>query len=272
MAASGWTRAACALVLLLLPPAARAQAPAAVRVRSRLVLEVAAAHASVLDPVASPLRYTGAGAGALLGYRRETPGGALELAVELQADRLDSGLSDDAGGPHEDGAFGAVTARLLRRVAGRHDLTPGAHGTALLLGAEARLDLDVRDHFYSLPALDFGYGLALATLAPAARLQVARGRAGELRADLAAPLLGVALRPYGDLAYVHGGLHPRLAAPPALAGLGVGIGWAVPLGATRARLLLDWRLDALRYREADRYRAAHQRLGLGLELPLGGGG
>lgn len=267
MASSGTARAALALAILLFPCPARAQTPAVPSVRSGLSLEIGFAHASVLDPVASPLRYTGGGAGAAIGYRRASARATLELGAEVQAERLLSRLSDPTGKPRETAAFGAVTTRALWRVAG----AGGAAGPALLVGAEARLDVSARDHLYSEPALDFGYGLALAALGPAARLRLAAGRAGELSADAAAPLVGLALRPYGDLAYARSGLHPRVAAPPRLAGLDAGLTWAVPLGASRSRLLLAWRLDWLRYRDADLYLAARQRVGLGVELPLGGG-
>ncbi len=270
MAASGRTGAALALILLFVPAAVRAQVPAAAAGHSRLVLELGPAHASLLDPVASPMRYSGAGAGAALTYRRESAGGTFELGGDVQAERLLSALSDDAGGPRETGAFAAVSARLLRRVAGAHDASTRPAGTTFSLGAELRLDVSARDHRYSQPALDFGYGLALAALGPAARLRVARGRLGELRADAAAPLLGVALRPYGDLAFVRAGVHPRAVVPPDLAAFDTGLAWAVPLGASRARLVLGWRLDWLRYRDADLYHAARERLGAGLELPLGG--
>ncbi len=269
MAAFGRVGAALALTLLFVPAAARAQAPGATSARSRLALELGAAHASVLDPVASPLRYSGAGAALALAYRRESAAGAFDLGVDLQAARMASVLSATPGGPRETSAFAAASATLLRRVAGARLTGPRPTGTVLLLGADLRVDVSVRDHRYSEPALDFGYGLALAALGPAARLRVARGRVGELRADAAAPLVGVALRPYADLAYVRAGIHPRAAAPPDLAGAGAGLAWALPLG--RARVVLGWRLDWLRYRDADLYRAARQRIGAGVELPLGGG-
>ncbi len=270
MALSGPAGAPLALAILLLPLALRAQTPAA-SAYSGFSLEVGAAHASVLDPVASPLRYTGGGAAAAMGYRHGSAAAAFELGAEFQAERLLSALSGPTQKPREMAAFAALTARALRRVAGTGGTGPSASGLALLLGAEARLDVAARDHLYSEPALDFGYGVALAALGPALRLRLARGRAGELSADAAAPLVGVALRPYGDLAYMRSGLHPRGAAAPRLAGLNAGLLWAVPLGSWRSRLLLAWRLDWLRYRDADLYRAARQRLDAGIELPLGGG-
>src|SRR5512142_2983232 len=93
MAASGRVGAALALTLLLCPLAARAQAPAAASGRSRLAFELGAAHASVLDPVASPLRYSGAGAALALAFRRESPTAAFDLGVDVQAARMASVLT-----------------------------------------------------------------------------------------------------------------------------------------------------------------------------------
>ncbi|HEX9109114.1 MAG TPA: hypothetical protein VF832_17830, partial [Longimicrobiales bacterium] len=93
---------------------------------------------------------------------------------------------------------------------------------------------------------------------------------GELSLDAAAPLAGVALRPYGDLDYTLGGLKPRLAAPPRLAGFDGGLRYTLPLG-SGPRLELQWLLGYLRYRDAELYRAARQRLRAGLEIPLGAG-
>jgi hypothetical protein len=86
---------------------------------------------------------------------------------------------------------------------------------------------------------------------------------------VAAPLVGLAYRPYGDLAFARGGIRPRLAAPPTLAGLDAGVAWALPLGRAGTRVLLAWRLSYLRYRDHELYRSARDRMSAALELPLG---
>ena len=261
-------RLAFALAFVCIPTLAPAQSPAAPPARTSISLQLGATHASVLDPVASPMRYSGAGIAGALELRRQGRGSQFEVGAELEANHLTSSLSAVEGGPRELAGFGALHGRWLRQLGG------GADGRreriALLLGAQASLQLSARDHFYARPALDFGYGLALAELGPAARLRLARALGGELSLDAAAPLVGVALRPYGDLDYTLGGLTPRLAAPPRLAGFDSSLRYTLPLG-SGPRLELQWLLGYLRYRDAELYRAARQRLRAGLEIPLGAG-
>jgi len=256
-------RLALALASLCIPTLASAQSPAAASARTGISIQLGAAHASVLDPVASPLRYSGAGIAGALELRHEGRRTAVEVGVELEGNHLTSSLSSAAGGPREVAGFGALHGRWLRRVAGGD-----GDRLSLQLGAEARLDASVRDHFYTQPALDFGYGLALAGVGPAARLRLARTLGGELRLDVAAPLGGVALRPYGDLDYALAGLKPRLALPPDLSGLEGGVRYTLPLR-SGPRLELQWLLSYLRYNDAELYRAARQRVSAGIEIPLG---
>lgn len=235
----------------------------------RLRLSFGAAHATVLDPLASPMRYGGGGPGAGLSFAHVTRQGALELSVETALPQLRSALSAQPEGPREATVFTAARALWLRRLGRSEAAAPAARAGGLLLGVEARFEGSLRDHRYREPALHFFYGLALASLGPAARWRSATGWRGELSVELAAPLLGVAYRPYGDLAYIRSGIRPRLAAPPSLTALDGGAAWAVPLGRSGARAVAEWRLAYLRYRDHDLYRSARQRLGLGLDLPTG---
>ena len=85
---------------------------------ARLRLSLAASHASVLDPVASPLRYAGGGPAGSLAIVRGTPKGALELSVEVARPTLRSALSLEPDGPREATVFTAGRAVWLRRIVG----------------------------------------------------------------------------------------------------------------------------------------------------------
>ncbi len=239
-----------------------------------LRLSFAAAHATVLDPLASPMRYGGAGPGAAAAFLHGSPGGALEVSLEVSAPRLRSALSSAPNGPRESTLFAALRAVWLRRLGGADEANGAdganrAHGSGFLVGAEGRFEGSVRDHRYRKPALDFFYGLALASLGPAARWRADGGRRGELSVEVAAPLVALAYRPYCDLGYVRSGVHPRVAAPPVLGAVDAGAAWAVPLSRSGARAVAEWRLAYLRYRDHDLYRSARQRVGLALDLPTG---
>jgi hypothetical protein len=233
----------------------------------RLSLSLAYAHASVLDPVASPLRYTGSGLALQTGLSRASGDDTrlIELALEAEAPRLGSALSSTNDGPREQMAFGALHLTAVRRLGA--GVLPGA----LFLGAQARLEGTLRSHRYTEAAQDFYFGWAFAAVGPAAVWRFERANGGGLRLDAAAPLVGLVYRPYGDLAYARNGIHPALAAPPALVGLDAGARWTVPLGArvAGARAVLEWRLSYRQYRDHELYRAARDRLGVSLELPLG---
>ena len=236
----------------------------------RLSLSLAYAHASVLDPVASPLRYTGSGLALQMGFSRTSADDArlIELVLEAEAPRLGSALSSADDGPREQMAFGALHLTGVRRLGA--GVLPGA----LLLGAQARLEGTLRSHRYAGPSQDFYFGWAFAAVGPAAVWRFERASGGGLRLDAAAPLLGLCYRPSGDLAYARNGIHPTLAAPPELAGLDAGARWTVPLRArgvrgAGARAVLEWRLSYRQYRDHELYRAARDRLGAALELPLG---
>lgn len=240
---------------------------AAAQVTYRAGFFVGAYHASVVDPVASELRYSGGGPALGLLLARAGARSVLELTADYQRSRLGSTLTGAGAArdvPRERATIAGLQARRLW--AGR----PLAGGR-LRPGVAFRGEVAVRDHWYAEPPVAFTYLLGAGALGPAAAWSRPFA-GGELSADAALPLLGVVYRPYSDAESVGGDrLRFRLATLDRLRAPAAGATWAVPFRrGGRARAVAAWRFHYLRYRDYTVYREARQSLTASVELPLGG--
>lgn len=171
-----------------------------------VALEGGMLWSGVDDEMASPLRYRGEAPVLMARYGQSRGEWRLEAFAGGARSRLSSARTTPVSG-YEDARWLTGGVSLLRRVA-------GAGAVDVWIGAAASAEGSIRRHQYTRDNW-VNYTAALAAVQAAGRLEWLRAGGGRLMAELAVPVVGVALRePYAAVPGAATQLRPGI--PPDL--------------------------------------------------------
>ena len=231
--------------------------------RDQIALTLGLQHGTQRDELASPVVYAGLGPLAGVGYERRTERDL--LSVELGVTRISATSEITVGSrPRESQIAGRLRVGYQKRM-------PGSRAGAFEWFAGGALfgDLLGERHRYGGPVpATATHGLAIASLAPTVRAELALGGGRSLSANLGVPVLGLVWRTALDAGLGLGAGSPRVVSPGRLAQADGTVRLSQPLRA-RATVALEYRIMALSYHDAQRYRRLSHAVAARMSFALG---